>query len=397
MNTEKAPEQYELGVSIHRAFGELDGYLAQNDEMYRYDAEAGLAELKRRVSMPEAPAASITAEKHESLDAVSPPTPIRRPRKKSYDRSFGSRFAPSPRSARQPSGAAAVHAIDTVVLSVESGPVVLKLVLGGQLRRLREDAGLTREAAGDTIGGSHAKISRIELGRADLKERDLRDLLTLYGMTDVDEREQFLTLARAANQPGWWHRFNDVMPRWFSTYVGLEQAATTVCTYSPQVVPDLLQTPNYARALVELNSAEDADRALALRMERQAILDRPTPAVLRSVIEESALRRPLGGRQVLTEQLQHLLTMAELPNVHLQVLPLTAGGHAAPGGQFNVLTFSAHELPDIVYVEQLSSALYLDRKTDVDLYSSTMKHLEEQSLSTAESMSFLQQLTESMS
>ncbi|MBF6415950.1 helix-turn-helix domain-containing protein [Nocardia cyriacigeorgica] len=258
----------------------------------------------------------------------------------------------------------------------ERGPTVLRIALGGQLRKLREGKGITREAAGDAIRGSHAKISRLELGRTGFKERDIRDLLTLYGVHDPDERESFLELARKANEPGWWHRYSDLLPSWFGTYLGLEQAATKIRTYEAHLVPGLLQTPEYTRAVVTLGYEDaDTDRRVAVRQRRQEILHRSDPPFVWAVIDEAALHRPVGGADVHRAQMHHLVELAQLPNVTIQVVPYSAGEHAAAGSSFSILRFAEPELPDIVYLEHLTSALYLDRREDLALYLSVMDRL----------------------
>ncbi|MBF6089696.1 helix-turn-helix domain-containing protein [Nocardia cyriacigeorgica] len=258
----------------------------------------------------------------------------------------------------------------------ERGPTVLRIALGGQLRKLREGKGITREAAGDAIRGSHAKISRLELGRTGFKERDIRDLLTLYGVHDPEERESFLELARKANEPGWWHRYSDLLPSWFGTYLGLEQAATKIRTYEAHLVPGLLQTPEYTRAVVTLGYEDaDTDRRVAVRQRRQEILHRSDPPFVWAVIDEAALHRPVGGADVHRAQMHHLVQLAQLPNVTIQVVPYSAGEHAAAGSSFSILRFAEPELPDIVYLEHLTSALYLDRREDLALYLSVMDRL----------------------
>lgn len=264
----------------------------------------------------------------------------------------------------------------TKPVDADRGPTVLRIALGGQLRKLRESKNITRDAAGEAIRGSHAKISRLELGRTGFKERDIRDLLTLYGVTDPEEREAFLDLARRANEPGWWHRYSDLLPSWFGTYLGLEQAATKIRTYEAHLVPGLLQTPDYARAVVTLGYEDgDTDRRVAFRQRRQEILHRADPPVIWAVIDEAALQRPVGGSRVHREQMEHLLDLTRLPNVTIQVVPFSAGAHAAAGSSFTILRFAEAELPDIVYLEQLTSALYLDRREDLALYLSVMDRL----------------------
>jgi hypothetical protein len=253
------------------------------------------------------------------------------------------------------------------------------MLLGAQLRRLREASGVTREMAGYEIRGSESKISRMELGRVGFKERDITDLLTLYGVTDPDQRASLQELARQANQPGWWHRYNDLLPSWFQAYLGLEAATSRIRTYEVQFIPGLLQTPDYAQAVVRLGhagaSADGIARRVQIRIERQQILTRERPPHLWAVVDEAALRRPIGGPQVMHDQLAALIGATKLPNIRLQVIPFHAGGHAAAGGAFSVLRFPEQDLPDVVYVEQLTGALYLDRREDVEAYAAAMERL----------------------
>jgi transcriptional regulator with XRE-family HTH domain len=276
----------------------------------------------------------------------------------------------------QPESSAAVR---DMITSPGGGPTALRIMLGAQLRRLREAKGITLEAAGYVIRASGSKMSRLETGRVGFKPRDIADLLTLYGVTDELERESLQELARKASALGWWHDYADVMPSWFEPYVGLEEAARSIRCYQTQCVPELLQTPAYARATASLahpgRPAEQIERRVSLRMARQAVLSRPTPAHLWLVLDEAALRRPVGTAEVMRGQLEHLLEMAGRPNVTLQVIPLTAGGTVAAGGPFTVLRFSEPDLPDVVYLEQLTSALYLDKRETVDHYLAVLEQL----------------------
>jgi transcriptional regulator with XRE-family HTH domain len=263
--------------------------------------------------------------------------------------------------------------------SPRGGPTVLRILLGSQLRQLREARGIGREEAGYAIRASDSKISRLELGRVGFKERDVSDLLTLYGVTDERVREELLSLAAQANAPGWWHRYSDVLPSWFEVYVGLEEAATRIRAYEVQFVPGLLQTEDYARAVTVLGhpdaSPEEIERRVALRMTRQRLLTAEDPPHLWAVVDEAALRRPLGGDEVMREQIRHLVETTALPNVTLQVVPFEHGGHAAAGGPFSILRFSEPDLPDVVYLEQLTSALYLEKREDLDRYLAVMERL----------------------
>ncbi|GIG68134.1 hypothetical protein HNR73_004705 [Phytomonospora endophytica] len=260
-----------------------------------------------------------------------------------------------------------------------TGPTALRMLLGGHLRRLREAEGISRADAGWEIRSSESKISRLELGRVSFKERDVDDLLTLYGVDDPEERARLLALAREANAPGWWHRFGDVLPSWFQSYMGLEATASLIRTYEVQFVPGLLQTRAYAEAVVmlghDLAGRRDVERRVDLRMDRQNVLHRPDAPRLWTVLDESALRRPLGGRDVMRGQLEALIKYSQYPNVILQIIPFEAGGHAAAGGAFTMLRFADPELPDVIYLEQLTSALYLDKRDDVDQYIAAMERL----------------------
>ncbi|MEV4257471.1 helix-turn-helix transcriptional regulator [Spirillospora sp. NPDC049652] len=259
------------------------------------------------------------------------------------------------------------------------GPTVLRILLGAQLRRLREEKGISTEDAGYEIRGSHSKISRMELGRVGFKERDVADLLTLYGVTDPADRAPLLELAREANTPGWWHRYGDVLPNWFETYLGLEEAASLLRCYELQFVPGLLQTEDYARAVVRLGhpdaTDEDVERRVRLRMTRKERFVEPGAPTLWAVLDEAVLRRSLGGRAVMRGQLEHLLDMADLPNVTLQVVRYEASEPCATGGPFTILRFAEPGLSDVVYLEQLTSALYLDKPADVDTYMRVMNDL----------------------
>jgi len=257
-----------------------------------------------------------------------------------------------------------------------AGPTVLRILLGAQLRRLREATGVSREDAGWEIRSSESKISRMELGRVGFKERDVADLLTLYGVTDDDERRALLALAHEANTPGWWHHYSDLLPNWFQSYLGLESAAALIRTYEVQFVPGLLQTHDYARAVILLGyggaSRDELERRTTLRLDRQQVLNRPDAPQLWAVIDEAALRRPIGGPEVMRDQIKALITATQQPNIRLQVVPFHVGGHAAAGGAFTILRFPDRELPDVVYVEQLTSALYLDKREDVDQYAAAI-------------------------
>jgi hypothetical protein len=253
-------------------------------------------------------------------------------------------------------------------------------MLGAHLRRLREDSGISRSDAGWAIRGSESKISRLELGRVGFKVRDVEDLLTLYKVDDPEQRERLLTLAREANNPGWWQRYDDLTPTWFHSYLGLEMATDLIRTFELQFVPGLLQTPEYARAVVQLGRDRplpeaEVDRLVTLRMSRQVVLTRKQPARLWAVIDEAVLRRPIGGNAVFRAQLEYLLEASRRHNVTLQIIPFDEGGYPATGGAFSLLRFTEPDLPDVVYIEHLTSAVYLDKREDLDMYVVTMDAL----------------------
>lgn len=278
-----------------------------------------------------------------------------------------------------------------------SGPTVLRILLGSQLRVLREAKGITREEAGYVIRASGSKISRMELGRVSFKERDVVDLLDLYGV-DADEAATLVELAREANSPGWWHKYGDLLPDWFQVYVGLEEAASLIRLYEVQFVPGLLQTADYARAVVRLGQPaappEEIERRVSLRMGRQELLTKPGGPRLWAVVDEAALRRPIGGKEVMRAQLAQLIEATGEPNVTLQVVPFTSGGHAAEAGAFTIMRFPEPDLPDVVYLEQLTSALYLDKRDDVEKYTEVMERLSVESESPERSVDILSGMLE---
>lgn len=262
--------------------------------------------------------------------------------------------------------------------AVEHGPTVLKKSLGAQMRSLRESRGISREEAAETLRGSVSKISRLEGGRTGFKERDVTDLLTLYGVADTTEREQYLSLARHTKLSGWWHKYSDVLPPWSETYVGLEQDASAIRIYAAEFVPDLLQTPEYSRALIASGHHDDErERRVEVRQRRQQILTRPKPVAVWAVIDEAVLRRPVGGVAVLRDQIAHLIRLADLSNVTIQVLRFSAFGLGAARGSFSLVRCRGawSKLSDIAYIEQLTGAQYLDKSSDLTLYRRVMENL----------------------
>jgi transcriptional regulator with XRE-family HTH domain len=275
------------------------------------------------------------------------------------------------------------------------GPTVLRILLGTQLRRLREARGISAQEAAQAIRGSESKISRIELGRNAVREVDIADLLSLYGVTDIAEREQLLSLASQANLPGWWHRYQDVLPTWFQAYVGLEESAESIRSYDTQFVPGLLQTEDYAAAVLARGEVapHEVDRLVYLRKERQR---RFISGSLRlwAIVDEAALRRPVGSPDQMRAQLRYLYEVCDQPGFTLQVTPFSTA--YAPQGSFSILSFAARDLPDVVYIEQLTSAMYLDKRSDVDRYTEAMDRLSAASASPDGSRQMIRALLDDM-
>ena len=274
------------------------------------------------------------------------------------------------------------------------GPTVLRILLGTQLRRLREARGITAQEAARAIRGSASKISRIELGRNAVREVDIADLLSLYGITDTAEREQLLLLAGQANQPGWWHRYQDILPGWFQAYIGLEESAESIRSYDAQFIPGLLQTEEYAAAVIALGefSLDETERLVYLRKERQRRFG-CGGLRLTAIIDEVALRRPIGDAALMRAQLEYLRDICDRPAFTLQVMPYPSGAHAAPAS-FSILQFATDELPDVVYVEHLTSAMYLDKTADVAQYTAAMDRLSANGASPNQSKEIIRKMLE---
>jgi len=274
---------------------------------------------------------------------------------------------------------------------VTGSPPVLRIVLGAYLRRLREVRRVSLVDAGNVIRASHSKMSRLETGRVGFKDRDILDLLTFYGVTDEQEREAVRAVAIRASAPAWWHDYDDVLPAWFDAYVGLEEAASEICAYEVQFVPGLLQTEDYARAVIMLGYShpKEISRRVKLRRARQAILDRTDPPKLQMVLDEALLRRSIGASAVMRAQLRHLIEMSQRPNITLQVVPFKVGGHAAAGGSFSLLRFAEFDVPDVVYLEQLACAQYHDKPDAVQRYLAVVERLCAEALHPAGSLKIL--------
>jgi Domain of unknown function (DUF5753)/Helix-turn-helix domain len=273
---------------------------------------------------------------------------------------------------------------------------VLRLLLGAQFRRLREAAGVTPEQAGYEIRASRSKISRMETGQVGFKARDVTDLLTLYGVTDEQERSRFLDLVRRSGQPDWWTQYGDVLPAWFETYLGLESESSVVRSFEIQFVPGLFQTPDYARAVTRLRHraapAAETERRVELAVRRQELLTRASRPRIWSVMDEAVLRRPVGGPAVMRAQLRRLTEVAQMPRVTVQVVPFARGGHAGASGSFSILRFQERDLPDLVYAEQLTSAVYLEQPRDVEHYLAVADQLGGEALTPADTIGFIRQV-----
>ncbi|MDX6332432.1 MAG: hypothetical protein QOI83_4815 [Streptomycetaceae bacterium] len=249
-----------------------------------------------------------------------------------------------------------------------NAPTVLRMILGRRLRDLRERAGVSLEGAAKALRVNSLTIRRMEKAEVGFKIPYVEKLLQTYG-ADKQETDEFIDLAEQANQPGWWHRYRDVLPGWFTAYVSLESDAQTLRTYEPHYVTGLLQTHAYARAILRAgfrnDSDEELERRVDLRLRRQSLLDRPDAPTLWVVMEEAVLHRLIGGAKVMREQIDRLLQATELPNVTIDMVPFTAGAHVGAFAPFTYFRFDAPELPDVVYTELLSGSVYLDQRPDV--------------------------------
>ncbi|MFH9613333.1 helix-turn-helix domain-containing protein [Streptomyces pratensis] len=286
----------------------------------------------------------------------------------------------------------------TLAPAAGASPTALRLVLGAQLRRMRGETGITPDEAAARIRCSTAKISRMETGHSPCKERDAADLLALYGVTDPIRTAEFIELVRRAGQRGWWRNYADVLPDWFEPLVGLEEAAASIRTYEGHYVPGLLQTADYAYAVVRsghaLESEEITRRRVELRLRRQQLLQRRDAPKLWVLLDEAVLMRPTGGAQVMREQLAHLLKMTELPHVIVQVAPFDVTAHTSPGNGITYLRFAMDGLPDVAYIEHLTNATSVNKQESTDEYRWILDSLSAQSPNPVESRGLLRQALE---
>ncbi|MGW5198191.1 helix-turn-helix domain-containing protein [Streptomyces spiralis] len=252
-----------------------------------------------------------------------------------------------------------------------SAPTVLRMVLGKRLRQLREQAGVSFEDAARAIEVTPLTVRRIEKAEVGLRIPYVRELLRAYGVPAA-EIDDFAAMAREANKPGWWYKFRDVLPEWFKAYVSLESEASVIRLYEPHYVPGLLQTPEYATALLRVGFPNESKEGLArrvdLRVRRQDLLAKPDAPVLWAILDETVLRRPVGGAEVMRSQLDRIVEALDLPKVRIQIMRFSVGAHPGAYGPFHHFRFGFSELPDVVYTENLAGSVYYDRPEDVVAY-----------------------------
>jgi transcriptional regulator with XRE-family HTH domain len=260
-----------------------------------------------------------------------------------------------------------------------SAPTVGQVVLGKRLQDLRERAGLKRDEAARLLHVASATVRRMEMAEVAFKIPYVQLLLTAYGVVD-GEAEAFLALAEESNKPGWWQRYHDILPDWFSMYVSLEGAASLIRSYEPHFVPGLLQTEEYARAVLHSGAIgqtkpEDIERHVALRMQRQTLLTRENAPRLWIIMDETALLRPVGDADLMRGQIDRLLEAMKLPHVTIQIAQFASGPHPGTYGPFVLFRFPVSELPDMVYCEYLTGAVYLDSRVEVATHLEVMDRM----------------------
>lgn len=289
--------------------------------------------------------------------------------------------------------------MDIARLRKGSGPTVRRMLLGHELRQYREARGISREAAGEKIRASASKISRMELGRVGFKLRDVEDLLKLYGVTDRARVKAYLEVARESNKPGWWKKYGDSLHKWFVRYVGFEEAADYIRIYESQFIPGLLQTEAYVREIITSGGEPDdvVEQRIEARLQRQKRLETDTDMRMWVILDEAAVRRPIGGREngreIMRGQLERLIELAEdYDNITLQIVPFAAGAHAAEAGSFTLLRYSEFELADLLYLEQLTDAEIVDRRNVVEAYTKAMTRLSVAAATPDETLEMLREM-----
>ncbi|MEV4640833.1 helix-turn-helix transcriptional regulator [Actinoplanes sp. NPDC049548] len=273
-------------------------------------------------------------------------------------------------------------------------PTIRRRRLGAELRRYRDAAGVTIDVVADRLGCSPSKVSRIETGHTSATPRDVKDMLDIYGVAGV-ESDELVQIAREARQKGWWHPFSTVLT---GAYVGLEAAAKSIRAYEQQVVPGLLQTDKYAIAMIRAarlgDSEQEIEQRVRVRMARQALLIQDDPIDLWVVLDEAVLSRPVGGDEVMRDQLLRLAEMTELPNVTLQILPFAVGAHAGMDGTFAILDFPDAEDPNVVFAENATGGLFLEKTDELRKYNSIFDTIRATALSPEESRNMIVMLAE---
>jgi len=270
-------------------------------------------------------------------------------------------------------------------------PTVRRRRLGQELRRLRELKGMTAEEVAERLLVSQSKISRLENGRRSISQRDVRDLCGVYEVEDHRIVDSLMQMAKDSRQQGWWHSFGDIP---YSVYIGLETDAASLRVYDPQVVPGLLQTRQYAEALIAgalpETAAADIEKRVQVRLRRQERITAPeNPLRLWTVMDEAALRRVVGNRSLMRDQLEHLVEQSQLPHVTVQVIPFDMGAHPGLNGQYAILEFPDAADSSVVYIEGVTSDLYLEKANDVQKYSVMYEHLRAQALNPDQSRQFI--------
>lgn len=279
-------------------------------------------------------------------------------------------------------------------------PTVRTRRLTGELRRLRDQAGMTWGEVYEPMGWSESKMYRIENDKSRVLPRDVKRLLTLYGV-EGEEFDALMELARKATEKGWWHEYGEALPTWFQFYVGLEDAASSLRDYQASLIPGLLQTEDYMRAIMLTSPVTDSDdvieRHVEVRLARQArVVSDHNALGLWVVLDESVVRRLVGGRDIMRSQLEHLIDLAGLRNVTLQILPFSAGEHASMLGAFTILEFPGEGDPDVVYQESQTGSLYVEKPEQITRYSLMFDHLREKALSGAQSLTLLKQAADDL-
>lgn len=271
-------------------------------------------------------------------------------------------------------------------------PTIRRRRLGAELRRRREAAGVTIDGVAERLECSASKISRIETGHTSATPRDVRDMLEIYGVLGA-ECDELVQIAREARQKGWWHPYSTVLT---GAYVGLEAAAQSVRAYEQQVVPGILQTEEYAKAMIKAArpdiTADEVDRRVRVRLGRQSLLNQDDPIELWVVLDEAVVSRPVGGDGVMRAQLERLVEASDLSNVTLQILPFEAGGHAGMDGTFAILDFPEPSDPDVVYAENATGGLFLEKSDELRKYTFIFDHIRAAALGPEESVAYIAKL-----